>query len=72
MEKVYSYNHSSCSYEEIKKPFLMHNIILLLLMITSLSLFLIICFNYSKDEKTEKLAPGITKKGIHLTSTESQ
>jgi hypothetical protein len=61
MEKVYCFNSETCSYEEIEKPYMMHNLLLLTLMSTSLVFFLLTCYYHSENEKTMDLAPGIAK-----------
>jgi hypothetical protein len=61
MEKIYSFNSENCSYEEVEKPFMMHNLLLLSLMFTSFIFFLLTCYYHSENEKTLELAPGIAK-----------
>jgi hypothetical protein len=61
MEKIYCYNPDSCSYEELRKPFMMHNFILLVLMLTSFIFFILTCYYHSQNEKTLELVPVIAK-----------
>ncbi|MBA3900271.1 MAG: hypothetical protein H0X62_08705 [Bacteroidetes bacterium] len=61
MEKIYCFNTENCSYEEVEKPFMMHNFLLLALMFTSTIFFLLTCYYHSENEKTLDLAPGIAK-----------
>jgi hypothetical protein len=61
MEKMYAYNEDSCAYEEVEKPFMMHNMLLLALMFTSFVFFLLTCYYHAENEKTMALAPGVAK-----------
>jgi hypothetical protein len=61
MEKIYSFNTESCTYEEVQKPFLMHNLLLLTLMFTSVLFFLLSCYYHAENQKTLELAPSVAK-----------
>jgi hypothetical protein len=61
MEKVYAFNPESCSYEEVKKPYMMHNLLLLTLMFTSVLFFLLSCYYHAENQKTLELAPVVAK-----------
>ncbi|HET6243039.1 MAG: hypothetical protein H0V01_09425 [Bacteroidetes bacterium] len=61
MDKFYSFNKESCVYEEVSRPFLMHNLMLLALMFTSGVFFLLTCFYYAQNEETLGLAPLVAK-----------
>lgn len=61
MDKIYSFNQESCAYEEIRKPFIMHNLMLLALMFTSIVFFLLTCYYHAQNQITLGLAPGIAK-----------
>ena len=61
MEKIYAYNPDTCAYEEIKKPFMMHNLMLMGLMFTSLTFFILACYYHAQNDKTLALVPIIAK-----------
>jgi hypothetical protein len=61
MEKVYYYNPDRCTYEEVEKPFMMHNMMLLTLLLTSFIFFMLTCYYHAQNEKTLELVPGIAK-----------
>ncbi len=61
MHKIYIFNQESCSYEQVKKPFIMHNLMLLALMFTSVIFFLLTCYYHAQNEQTLNLAPVIAK-----------
>ncbi|MDQ3190329.1 MAG: hypothetical protein M3Q58_01920, partial [Bacteroidota bacterium] len=61
MHNIYIFNQDSCSYEQVKKPFIMHNLMLLALMFTSVIFFILTCYYHAQNEKTLNLAPVIAK-----------
>jgi hypothetical protein len=62
MDKLYTFNYESCSYQELKKPFLMHNLLLIILLSTSLMFFVGACYYHSENQKTLELAPLYARK----------
>jgi hypothetical protein len=61
MDKIYCWNTDTCSYEEVKKPFMMYNLLLLALMFTSAVFFLLTCYYHAQNEKTLDLVPGMAR-----------